>query len=552
MRPVDWTVSTPSSPRQNLGSALNAILSATHPTEELIEWLCECLERAPALQGSRHRQHTLIHRSPREILKLRRRHSTGVEGRGHSESAPPCIASDQSGVLPAEARHLLGEHAPFVLRNHGLWPAAEDHWGRREFLESELHGVRSGLHVLAAPTARNDFLYWMAPQRFKTLEAAVARGSDRVLGPYEFDEPEVEQLNLDIAELFALDDGGLDDRGRGKTFYLQHAVAKPKAAVDPTEVQQQTRTRPPRMQPTAGLGERMRDDITNGVNMPLLEACRTAGGFGPWMNTTLFLGGARARNARTRLHFDQVDNIYLQVAGTKVFQIYEPGQGGCLAPYPWHHPLDRSAQVDLRDIAGSTRRFPRFAEARGFEVVLQPGDLFFLPAYWWHEVLTAPGSGADASSNSTSAALTVSVNFWFATHERLARPASLPLGTMHEVELSRELEMLVADALGDRPALVPTFLRAMTRQLESTLRRQDGQWPSSIDGKGASGGSWPLLQRERPRATATIVDAAVWGTLFEIATAKLCLWLHSPTGVLRFLRHYCSHCRFERLALATQ
>ena len=41
----------------------------------------------------------------------------------------------------------------------------------------------------------------------------------------------------------------------------------------------------------------------------------------------------------------------------------------------------------------------------GAEVLLAEGDVLFLPAYWWHEVITAD-AGADG--------LTVSVNFWCA------------------------------------------------------------------------------------------------------------------------------------------
>jgi len=63
-------------------------------------------------------------------------------------------------------------------------------------------------------------------------------------------------------------------------------------------------------------------------------------------------------------------------------------------------------QVDLSaPSSDSAAAFPRLAHARGREVVLQPGDVLFLPAYWWHEVTTLPVPPGE---------LAVSVSFWSA------------------------------------------------------------------------------------------------------------------------------------------
>ena len=94
------------------------------------------------------------------------------------------------------------------------------------------------------------------------------------------------------------------------------------------------------------------------------------------------------------LHFDQADNLFLQLAGMKRFRIYEPTEAGNLYAWPVHHPLDRRVQVDLSEAktdetdetVGGSSAFPRLARAKAREVLLQPGDVLFLPAYWWHEV----------------------------------------------------------------------------------------------------------------------------------------------------------------------
>lgn len=35
-------------------------------------------------------------------------------------------------------------------------------------------------------------------------------------------------------------------------------------------------------------------------------------------------------------------------------------------------------------------RFPHFARARRLHCVLEPGDVLFMPAFWWHEVQSKP------------------------------------------------------------------------------------------------------------------------------------------------------------------
>ena len=48
-------------------------------------------------------------------------------------------------------------------------------------------------------------------------------------------------------------------------------------------------------------------------------------------------------------------------------------------------------------------RFPLFTRARRLECTLTPGDVLFMPAFWWHEVQSQP----DTRENRNMA-----VNFW--------------------------------------------------------------------------------------------------------------------------------------------
>ena len=64
-----------------------------------------------------------------------------------------------------------------------------------------------------------------------------------------------------------------------------------------------------------------------------------------------------------------------------------------------HHPLDTRAQVDLASPDLTTH--PNLREARGTELTLHPGQCLFLPAYWWHEVLSTPSRVSRISAGIT-------------------------------------------------------------------------------------------------------------------------------------------------------
>lgn len=46
-------------------------------------------------------------------------------------------------------------------------------------------------------------------------------------------------------------------------------------------------------------------------------------------------------------------------------------------------------------------RFPRFAAATRTQLTVGPGDCFFIPQLWWHNIRSPPGE------------LTLSFNLWF-------------------------------------------------------------------------------------------------------------------------------------------
>jgi len=116
---------------------------------------------------------------------------------------------------------------------------------------------------------------------------------------------------------------------------------------------------------------------------------------GKLTSNMMFVG---QRGCVTPAHIDEQHNIFAQLCGRKRFVLFPPGDWDKLYPFPNGHPNDRQSQVDYREPDFS--RFPRFVDVKPYEAVLGPGDVLFVPQYWWHHVENLDDG-------------CVSVNFWF-------------------------------------------------------------------------------------------------------------------------------------------
>ena len=100
----------------------------------------------------------------------------------------------------------------------------------------------------------------------------------------------------------------------------------------------------------------------------------------------------------TPCHYDEQQNLFTQVQGRKRCVLFSPNAFRTLYTYPVGHPADRQSQVNL--YSPDSALHPMFQHCAGYEIVLHPGDVLYIPNMWFHhfENLTTPCT---------------SINFWF-------------------------------------------------------------------------------------------------------------------------------------------
>jgi len=143
-----------------------------------------------------------------------------------------------------------------------------------------------------------------------------------------------------------------------------------------------------------------------------------------------WLGDGRAR---AKIHFDRLENVLAQVSGSKTFVMYPPSDDVHLYynqslmpsvqmkfefPDKWIRKVESPAQPWGHDfspvnILRPDPLHPAVAKATPTICEVAPGDLLFVPSFWWHEVYSSPD--VDDGWN-------LAVNWWY----HPARP--LPIG----------------------------------------------------------------------------------------------------------------------------
>ena len=89
-------------------------------------------------------------------------------------------------------------------------------------------------------------------------------------------------------------------------------------------------------------------------------------------------------NVTAYTHYDTSYNLHAVMYGQKKFIIFPPEAYRELGLYPCLHQLYRQVQTDIFDPAMHTT----IDKLSGVEVIVNPGEVLYIPPYWFHSVVT--------------------------------------------------------------------------------------------------------------------------------------------------------------------
>lgn len=99
-----------------------------------------------------------------------------------------------------------------------------------------------------------------------------------------------------------------------------------------------------------------------------------------WFRSRFWYGGP---GTRSPLHRDLPENLYAQVVGRKRFLLLDRRLTRLVHRHSFFSGVPNFSPVDAS--APDLARYPRFRDAPLLVADLEPGDLLYIPSFWWHQ-----------------------------------------------------------------------------------------------------------------------------------------------------------------------
>ena len=127
------------------------------------------------------------------------------------------------------------------------------------------------------------------------------------------------------------------------------------------------------------------DDLRHRIDWKWLANALETAESGGIHSCTLWAGYG---GGATPMHFDALSNFFTQLVGRKRVLLFPPSQSWNIYPHACDHVKDTYSQVDIENAesADAKRTFPSLSRAKGLECTLEPGDVLWLPSFYWHYV----------------------------------------------------------------------------------------------------------------------------------------------------------------------
>ena len=391
------------------------------------------------------------------------------------------------------ARALLEQRKPVILTHHTLIGGAASKW-TLDYLCQQMHGLPCTVYS----SSSRHFRYWDDEKN----QAGYPFAADDHTAKLSMDIDEFRRRLAGLASTGSAapaegvdsKNSAADDRGDAASG---DAAGGDAAGGDASDVSGCSQRLYLQTALVDGVGAEMMADF-RAFDWEGVLATQQRLGWGSLSSNLLLVG---QKGNTTPCHYDEQQNLFAQLHGAKRVILFSPADFGCLYPFPMHHPCDRQSQVDL--YAPDLSRFPRFRAARPLEAILQPGEVLYLPQYWWHHI-----------ENLDEAC--VSLNFWF---KDCAKPEKvlLPLSASQHLAMRRNIEKLVAQKLGASAAQLVLPLLASHTDAEQPAE-------SAVPEVGA-------LREEVTRLLTHVMPAAdVPAWLCELVEGRFPRLAHQETG----------------------
>jgi hypothetical protein len=168
------------------------------------------------------------------------------------------------------------------------------------------------------------------------------------------------------------------------------------------------------------------EDVDDSVHVPMI-----------WMSHP---------NVAAQPHYDRSHNLFVQLSGRKEITLLSPSMGRYIHPFPAVHASKKQSQIPFNDdLAEVEERFPNATRLAGYSVALNPGEVLYIPPFWYHSITT----GEDASMS-----LSVVSPSWEEAHLSRGMYTALPLGSLTaKVEKMMAAQMVLIHLLSRTASL---------------------------------------------------------------------------------------------------
>jgi len=121
-------------------------------------------------------------------------------------------------------------------------------------------------------------------------------------------------------------------------------------------------------------------ELIDDLDLDRLESIDTSINSKSWLKVNLFMGGPRTGSS---LHCAAGGNFFFNVAGQKKWVLVDPSYSNCMHATP---EKAFSFVISGHDIETLEEFGTHNAVIPKYEVILEPGDMLYIPPWWWHYV----------------------------------------------------------------------------------------------------------------------------------------------------------------------